>query len=99
MYASRRSPKPLLDEVTYYRPKTTPSSGDIDAWEQLFERVKLRKEDGHASKLLRALAHGAEICKPYESNEHFRIKHDMWLQLGNMGRYDHPISQISADNR
>ena len=85
MYASRRSPKPLLDVITNYQPKEkTPKEGD--AWNALFDRVKQHPDDGHAAKLLRALAHGQQVSKPYEENSKFRIKKDMWLQLGNMGK-------------
>ena len=85
MYASRRSPEPLIDEITRYQPKKQGPSSSTDAWGQLFDRIKEHEDDGHASKLVRALAHGAEICQPYESSKDFRIKNDMWLQLGNMG--------------
>ncbi|KAK3046290.1 hypothetical protein LTS18_013403 [Coniosporium uncinatum] len=78
MYASRRSPKPLMDEITNYRPK------EPSGWDAIFERIKNLEDDGHGSKLVRALAHGQEVCKPYEQKENFRIKGDMWLQLGHM---------------
>ena len=83
MYASRRSPEPLLDIIKNYRPKENPPQGDD--WETLFDRVKRHPDDGHAAKLVRALAHGQEVCKPYEDSPRFRIKGDMWLKLGNMG--------------
>lgn len=84
MYASRRSPQPRLEEIVNYRPKEAlPSSG---SWEKLFDRVKEHEDDGHASKFIRALAHGKEICEPYEESGRFRIKQAMWSQLANMGR-------------
>ena len=85
MYASRRSPKPLLNEITNYKPKNAVRSGS-DGWNEIFTRVKKYEDDGHGSKLVRALAHGEEICKPYDNREEFRIKKGMWLQLGNMGK-------------
>jgi len=78
LYASRRSPKPLMDEITNYRPK------EPSGWDAIFERIKNLDDDGHGSKLVRALAHGQVACKPYEQKENFRIKGDMWLQLGHM---------------
>ncbi len=84
MYASRRSPEPLLDEIINYKPKE-PSSEGGDPWGGIFRRVGEHQDDGHASKLVRALAHGEEACRPYEDNEAFRIKNKMWLQLGHMG--------------
>ncbi len=83
MYASRRSPEPVLDEIINYKPQR-PSGDQAKPWENIFERVVDFPDDGHASKLARVLAHGEQICAPYEGNEHFRIKKDMWLQLGHM---------------
>ncbi|KAI9747916.1 MAG: hypothetical protein M1835_001941 [Candelina submexicana] len=83
MYASRRSPKPLLDEIINYKPKE-PSNEGGDPWGSIFCRVGKHEDDGHASKLVRALAHGEEVCRPYEDREAFRIKNQMWLQLGHM---------------
>ena len=80
MYTSRRSPEPLIDEIVNYKPKI-PSS-----WDKVFERVQNLPDDGHASKLVRALAHGEAICKPYENDPTFRIQGGMWLQLGHMGK-------------
>ncbi|KAL9118256.1 MAG: hypothetical protein Q9187_005201 [Circinaria calcarea] len=82
MYASRRSPQPLLEEIVNYRPKEALSSSG--SWEKIFDRVKEHEDDGHASKFIRALAHGKEICEPYEESGRFRIKQAMWSQLANM---------------
>lgn len=79
MYTSRRSPEPLIDEIVNYKPKIPGS------WDKVFERVQNLPDDGHASKLVRALAHGEAICKPYENDPKFRIQGSMWLQLGHMG--------------
>lgn len=80
IYASRGCAKLLLDEIKEYQPKKQ-SSG----WEDIIERVNnLPGDDGHAAKLIRALAHGEQISKPYETKENFRIKGDMWLKLGHM---------------
>lgn len=78
LYASRGCPKLLLDEIKDYKPKK-PSG-----WEEIFERIKNYEDDGHGAKLVRALAHGQKVSKPYESKDTFRIKGDMWLQLGHM---------------
>nr|POE51515.1 oxidoreductase afly [Quercus suber] len=78
MYASRRSPEIRLDIVRGYHPK---QSSD---WDSIEDRVVHLDDDGHASKLVRALAHGQRICEPYESREEFRVKRDDWLQLGHM---------------
>ena len=80
MYTSRRSPEPLIDEIVNYKPKIPGS------WDKVFERVQNHPDDGHASKLVRALAHGEALCKPDDNDPKFRIKDGMWLQLGHMGK-------------
>ncbi|KAI9685040.1 MAG: hypothetical protein M1822_005432 [Bathelium mastoideum] len=79
MYASRRSPALLLNEITDYRPRQPTAD-----WEPLFQRAVATEDDGHTAKLVRALAHGQRISAPYEHKDAFRIKGDMWLQLGHM---------------
>lgn len=86
MYASRASPQLLIDEITKYQPKK-PFGWGGDPWGNIFDRVGQKEDDGHASKLIRALANGQEVCAPYEEREEFRIKSNMWLQLGHMGGY------------
>ena len=78
MYASRQCPDMRLDEIRKYQPQQ-PSS-----WDGVQDRVCNFFDDGHASKLIRAIAHGQKICKPYEDKDEFRIKHDDWLQMGHM---------------
>ena len=92
MYVSRRSPKLLRDEIIDYMPKQ-PSSGS-DPWSGIFERVKHYEDDGHAPKLVRAIAHGEQVCRPYEKSDPFGIKGDMWLKLGNMGESLHERSML-----
>ncbi|KAK2763068.1 hypothetical protein FQN54_009701 [Arachnomyces sp. PD_36] len=77
MYASRRSPKPLIDEIKNY--------GTPRSWKEVFDTC-IEKEggDGHVTKMARALAHGERFSKPYEAQDNFRLKGDMWLKLGNM---------------
>lgn len=78
MYASRKSPDIRFDDIRGYKPKQ-PSG-----WDGIEDRVCQFEDDGHASKLVRALAHGQKICEPYEDREEFRIKHEDWLQMGHM---------------
>lgn len=84
LYAARGSPPLLLDEITGYVPKY-PYSG----WNDIFERARNFKDDGHACKMVRALAHGERICVSYEDNAKFNVKGEMWLQLANMGTSHH----------
>lgn len=78
MYVSRGSPPLLLDEVTNYKP-----AKDSD-WDRIIERVRGHDDDGHAAKLVRALAHGEQACKKYEDKPGFVIKGDLWRKLGHM---------------
>lgn len=81
MYVSRGCPNLLLDEIASYQPKQ-PNQG----WAEIIRRVDTYEDDGHAAKLIRALANGEQVCKPYErqGGDAFPIKGDMWLQLGHM---------------
>lgn len=78
MYASPRPSKLLLDEITNYKSK------EDSSWDDIFKRVKTYHDDGHACKLVRALANGEKFCKKYEDKDGFIIKGDMWRKLGNM---------------
>ena len=80
MYASRKCPQLHFDEIRHYVPKDADKSG----WNGVKDRARTFPDDGHAAKLIRALAHGQEICEPYEVDKEFRVKHDDWLQIGHM---------------
>ncbi len=84
-YASRGCPQLLIEEISSYIPKKKEASD----WDAIFERVNQIDDDGHAAKLVRALAHGQRNCAPWEKSEAFKIKDKMWLQLGNMGTSFH----------
>ncbi|CAD6589677.1 MAG: hypothetical protein ASARMPREDX12_003927 [Alectoria sarmentosa] len=88
-YASRRSPEPRMDIISRYKPKHPQIAKDSivekDPWDGIFARVLHDDDDGPAAKLVRALAHGENICAAYSMNDPLlRIKGDMWLQLGHM---------------
>jgi hypothetical protein len=78
MYVSRGCPPLLLDEITSYTPAR--KSG----WDGIFARVNALEDDGHASKLVRALAHGQDACAPFEGKDGFLITESMWPILGHM---------------
>ena len=88
LYASRRCPKPLLDEIQYYKPVKSHQS----SWDAIIERMISHQDDGHGIKLVRALRHGAEICKPYDGKPSFKVRNGMWDKLGNMGKHRISIS-------
>ena len=73
-----------MEEIISYNPKR-PSN----KWDDIFWRARnFDDDDGHCAKLVRALAHGEALCTAYESqNPSFRVKGDMWLQLGHMGTF------------
>ncbi|KIX09703.1 uncharacterized protein Z518_00784 [Rhinocladiella mackenziei CBS 650.93] len=82
MYVSRGCPELLIDEIKNYKPERPE-----DGWAEITRRVDKFPDDGHASKLVRALANGQHVCKPYESesDDVFPIKGDhMWWKLGHM---------------
>ncbi|KAK3699520.1 hypothetical protein LTR37_016389 [Vermiconidia calcicola] len=78
MYTSRKCPDIKFDEIRNYKPKQ-PSG-----WDGIMDRVTSFYDDGHAVKLVRALAHGQRICEKYEGKEEYRVKHEDWLQMGHM---------------
>lgn len=78
MYVSRGSPALLLNEIKNYKP-----AKDSD-WDDIYKRVIAHEDDGHAAKLIRALAHGEQACKKHEDQPGFMIKSDMWRKLGHM---------------
>ena len=82
MYASRRSPPLLLEEVSMYVPaKMEKGEGE---WPGIFERLWEFKDDGHAIKLGRAVRNGELTSGKYGDVEWERIKGFMWEKIGNM---------------
>ncbi|KAH8434572.1 questin oxidase family protein [Aspergillus melleus] len=80
LYVSRGAPQLLVDEVTTY-----PAS---KSWETIFKHcVAHPSDDGHLPKLARAVAHGEDVCRKFESQateRGLKITGDMWLRIGNM---------------
>ncbi|KAH0541231.1 hypothetical protein FGG08_004287 [Glutinoglossum americanum] len=76
MYASRRSPRLLRDEVAGYVPR-----GGGKTWEELFRRVRgLDGDDGHIAKAVRALAFGEGYCGKFGGKG--RMEEGMWEKAG-----------------
>lgn len=81
MYVSRGSPPLLVDEITTYTPTSTRTAD----WPAIVQRANaLADDDGHAAKLIRALAHGEQACAAYAGKPGFAVQGDMWLRLGHM---------------
>ena len=93
MYVSRGAPELRLDEVTKYKPSRD--------WNGVFaEVIPNPQDDGHAAKLVRALAHGEEVCRPFEAQAKEKgllITGDMWLKIGNMGTSPHVLDPLCMD--
>ena len=86
MYASRKSPRLYLDDIINYQPKHS-KHGNTEAWNPIFQRVIDFPEDGHACKLVRAIAHGEQACSSFAGEKDFKIRDGMWTQLGHMGMH------------
>lgn len=87
MYVARHVPKLDLSEITNY-----PITRD---WNQLFHAgITHPEDDSHVVKLLRAIANGERVCKPFEGENagtvSFAFQKDMWLKFGNMGECQLP---------
>lgn len=84
LYVSRGSPELRMDDIKNYVPK----SGKLDTWEGIMKRANsLPDDDGHSSKLVRALFGGEQVCRPLEGElgiERLPVRGDMWLKAGNM---------------
>ena len=46
-------------------------------------------DDGHLVKFVRAVAHGEQVCKPFDGQrqESMPVSGKMWLQIANMGEF------------
>lgn len=107
MYVSRGSPSLNLAEITEYVPRNPGvgngtgsqeqgakgGNGNRSAWDAIFARMFAHPDDGHAAKLVRAIAFGESVCRPHETEaegergqekEDMKIHGPMWLQIGNM---------------
>ncbi|KAJ5176839.1 uncharacterized protein N7482_002716 [Penicillium canariense] len=79
MYVSRGCPDLLRDEIIRY-PVT-------NEWPAVFARgASHPSDDGHLAKFVRAVAHGQNVCKAYESkaSQTMPVSGNMWLQIANM---------------
>jgi len=58
----------------------------MTSWEDTLRQSTLIEDDGHAAKLIRSLALGERVSKPYEGkgNGGFEIGGEDWLRIANM---------------
>ena len=60
-YVGVGCPELHLDEITNYVPKSLQ-----DQWPRLIKRATAVEDDGHTSKVVRALIHGQQASKEFE---------------------------------
>jgi len=82
MYASRRSPVILMDEIIQYVPKDMEAGGG--EWKGIFNRLFEYKDDGHAVKMGRAVAHAELVSRGWEDQEWCKVRNFQFLMIGNM---------------
>jgi hypothetical protein len=82
MYASRRSPPLLLEEISMYTPKKL-EAGDAE-WKGIFSRLIDFDDDGHAIKLGRAVRNAELVSKEWEGEDWAKIRGFMFEKIGNM---------------
>jgi hypothetical protein len=78
-YLGRNSITLRPQDIESYQPKNP-----NDGWSEIFERATLFEDDGHTSKLVRAIAFGEKFCKPYEGRDGFVVKGDWWEKMAHM---------------
>jgi hypothetical protein len=87
-YVARGCPKLRTEEISSYLPKYNARDGG-DGWESIIHRLWQMNDDGHVAKLIRAVAHGEEVSKPYEGSPGFKVSGEMWQKIGNMSKIHH----------
>ncbi|OAP56136.1 hypothetical protein AYL99_09315 [Fonsecaea erecta] len=69
LYASRRAPRLLLDEIANYPANDNGREASLLlCWDDMFAAASRFMDDGHTAKFIRALANGERACAPYENN-------------------------------
>lgn len=92
MYISRNTPTLYHNEITQY-PAT-------NKWNTIMtESIQHEHDDGHLSKLIRALRNGEAVWSEYQGREDelgLKVKGEDWLRIGNMGEPPKPSFLISS---
>jgi hypothetical protein len=86
MYVSRGSPDLLVDEIRNYntRSKQQVTDDKNEAWRQIIQRARRIEDDGHASKLVRAIAHAEKVSAKWQGSRGMHVTSDMWTKVGHM---------------
>lgn len=89
LYASRKSPEIRRDEIRGYTRKVVQNQKQKEdhqeaGWDDILERACRVDDDGHAAKLVRAVANGEQVCRAFEGQKGFELAGEDWLKLGYM---------------
>lgn len=82
MYAACRRPALYPERIEKYSPKR--SSPADNTWDAVFARACAYQDDGHTSKLIRAIRNGWETSSPYFGTSGFSLKRDDFLKIAHM---------------
>lgn len=84
-YVLGNCPPLRVSELEQYAADGATKEGiEKGGWDDLFKAVNGFEDDGHTSKLIRAIASAAEVCGPYEETEGWPLKGQDWLRAGKM---------------
>ncbi|KAF2189042.1 hypothetical protein K469DRAFT_660000 [Zopfia rhizophila CBS 207.26] len=78
LYAACGCPTLYIERIHSYSPKLP---GD---WDGIVKRACAYQDDGHTSKLIRALMHAEKVSRPYLGREEFPLAKEDFLQIAHM---------------
>lgn len=84
IYALVGGPPLNLEDIASYKPRHPSDFEGPNPWAGLMKRATEVGDDGHASKIIRALIHGQQTSKPYAGKKGFMLQGDMWWKIGHM---------------
>ncbi|KIW70513.1 hypothetical protein PV04_02775 [Phialophora macrospora] len=70
LYASRGSPRLLIDEIGAYPADGKGGQSELRPWEDMYREAAACMDDGHTVKFIRALKNGEQACGPFENENH-----------------------------
>jgi hypothetical protein len=84
LYVSRGCPELMIGDVRAYQ---RAGGRELEGVEEVVKRANAYGDDGHAAKLIRALANGETVCREWEAEggeEEMMVRGDDWTKLINM---------------
>ncbi|KAF2264728.1 hypothetical protein CC78DRAFT_553292 [Lojkania enalia] len=78
LYAACGSPELFPSRITRYIPKSP------GPWSSVISRATHYPDDGHTSKLIRAILNGQHISEPFSGDPNFPLKKGDFLQIAHM---------------